>query len=84
MVRIMYSEYTAYPENIREVYNKFVQEMRTTLAAFFEGLQKRGVLRKSISPNMTARMFSGYFYPIPIEEIMQSSGKKRPPWKTHP
>jgi len=79
MVKIMYSEYTAYPENIREVYNKFVQEMRTTLAAFFEGLQERGVLRKNISPGMTARMFLwvllSYFR---SEEIMQSSGMKKP------
>ena len=84
MVRIMYSEYTAYPENIREVYNKFVQEMRTTLAAFFEGLQKKGVLRKSISPNMTARMFLwillSYFR---SEEIMQSSGMKKAAMEKH-
>jgi AcrR family transcriptional regulator len=84
MVKIMYSEYTAYPENIREVYNKFVQEMRTTLASFFEGLQKRGVLRKDISPGMTARMFLwillSYFR---SEEIMQSSGMKKAAMEKH-
>lgn len=78
MVRIMYSEYTTYPENIREVYNKFVLEMRTTLAAYFEGLQKRGVLRKNISPAMTARMFLWILFSyFRSEEIMQSSGMKK-------
>lgn len=78
MVRIMYSEYTTYPENIREVYNKFVLEMRTTLAAYFEGLQKRGVLRKNISPAMTARMFLWIIFSyFRSEEIMQSSGMKK-------
>jgi hypothetical protein len=84
MVKIMYSEYTSYPENIREVYNKFVQEMRTTVASFFEGLQKRGVLRKNISPAMTARMFLwillSYFR---SEEIMQSSGMKKAAMEKH-
>jgi len=78
MVKIMYSEYTTYPENIREVYNKFVLEMRTTLAAFFAGLQKRGVLRKNISPAMTARMFLWILFSyFRSEEIMQSSGMKK-------
>ncbi len=78
MVRIMYSEYATYPENIREVYNKFVLEMRTTLAAYFEGLQKRGVLRKNISPAMTARMFLWIIFSyFRSEEIMQSSGMKK-------
>jgi AcrR family transcriptional regulator len=78
MVKILYSEYTTYPENIRAVYNKFVQEMRTTLAAYFEGLQKRGVLRKNISPAMTARMFLWILFSyFRSEEIMQSTGMKK-------
>ena len=78
MVRIMYSEYTTYPENIREVYNKFVQEMRSTLAAYFESLQKKGVLRKNISPNTTARIFLWILFSyFRSEEIMQSAGMKK-------
>jgi len=84
MVKIMYSEYTTYPENIREVYNKFVLEMRTTLAAYFEGLQKRGVLRKNISPAMTARMFLWILFSyFRSEEIMQSSGMKKAAMEKH-
>jgi AcrR family transcriptional regulator len=78
MVKIMYSEYTTYPENIREVYNKFILEMRTTLAAYFEGLQKQGVLRKNISPAMTAKMFLWILFSyFRSEEIMQSAGMKK-------
>jgi AcrR family transcriptional regulator len=78
MVKIMYSEYTTYPENIREVYNKFILEMRTTLAAYFEGLQKQGMLRKNISPAMTAKMFLWILFSyFRSEEIMQSTGMKK-------
>ena len=84
MVKIMYSEYTTYPENIREVYNKFVLEMRTTLATYFEGLQKRGILRKNISPATTARMFLWILFSyFRSEEIMQSSGMKKASMEKH-
>ncbi|OGW35089.1 MAG: hypothetical protein A2X58_09765 [Nitrospirae bacterium GWC2_56_14] len=78
MVKIMYSEYTTYPENIREVYNKFILEMRTTMAAYFEGLQRQGMLRKNISPAMTAKMFLWVLFSyFRSEEIMQSTGMKK-------
>jgi AcrR family transcriptional regulator len=78
MVKIMYSEYTTYPENIREVYNKFILEMRTTMAAYFEGLQQQGMLRKNISPAMTAKMFLWILFSyFRSEEIMQSTGMKK-------
>ena len=78
MVKIMYSEYTTYPENIREVYNKFILEMRTTLAAYFEDLQQKGMLRKNISPAMTAKMFLWILFSyFRSEEIMQSTGMKK-------
>lgn len=78
MVKIMYSEYTTYPENIREVYNKFILEMRTTMAAYFEGLQRQGMLRKNISPAMTAKMFLWILFSyFRSEEIMQSTGMKK-------
>ena len=84
MVRIMYSEYTTYPENIREVYNKFVQEMRSTLAAYFESLQKKGVLRRNISPNTTARIFLWILFSyFRSEEIMQSTGMKKSAMEKH-
>lgn len=78
MVKIMYSEVTTYPEKIKVVYTKFVDEMRTTLANYFKDLQDRGILRRSISPDTAARMFMwillSYFR---AEEIMQSTGMKK-------
>jgi AcrR family transcriptional regulator len=78
MVKIMYSEVTSYPVKIREVYNKFIDEMRMTLARYFESLQARGVLRKNMSPEMAARVFLwilvSYFR---SEEIMRPAGMKK-------
>jgi len=78
MVRIMYSEVTSYPVKIREVYNKFIDEMRTTLALYFESQQNHDIIRKDMSPDMAARVFlwilSSYFR---SEEIMRSAGMKK-------
>jgi AcrR family transcriptional regulator len=77
MVKIMYSEVTIYPEKIRIVYNRFIDEIRTTLAGFFESMQKKGVL-KQLSPEMAARVFLwilvSYFR---SEEIMRPGGMKK-------
>ncbi len=78
MVKIMYSEITSYPEKIKEVYNKYIDEMRRTLARYFESQQNSGVLRKNMSPEMAARVFLwilvSYFR---SEEIMRSAGIKK-------
>ena len=78
MVRIMYSEVTSYPVRIREVYNKFIDEMRTTLALYFESQQNLDIFRKDMSPDMAARVFLwilvSYFR---SEEIMRSAGMKK-------
>ena len=78
MIRILYSEMTIYPEKIRSVYNKFIDEMRATLAAYFESLQKRGLLRKKISPEMAARVFLWILFSyFRSEEIMRPAGMKK-------
>lgn len=78
MVKIMYSEITSYPEKIKEVYNKYIDEMRRTLARYFESQQNSGVLRKNMSPEMAARVFLwilvSYFR---SEEIMRSAGIRK-------
>jgi hypothetical protein len=78
MVKIMYSEVTSYPVKIREVYNKFIDDMRITLARYFESQRDRGVFKKNISPEMAARVFLwilvSYFR---SEEIMRSAGMKK-------
>ena len=73
MIRIMYSEVTIYPEKIRMVYNKYIDELRSTLAGYFKNLQDSGSLRKNVSPEIAARIFLwillSYFR---SEEIMRS------------
>jgi AcrR family transcriptional regulator len=77
MIKIMFSEVTIYPDKIRGVYNGFVDEMRGTLAGFFDVQQRRGVL-KDTSPEMAARVFLwiliSYFR---SEEIMRPGGMKK-------
>jgi AcrR family transcriptional regulator len=78
MVKIMYSEVTSYPVKIREVYNKFIDEMRTTLALYFESQQSRALVRKNMSPDMAARVFLWILFSyFRSEEIMRSSGMKK-------
>lgn len=78
MVKIMYSEVTSYPVKIREVYNKFIDEMRTTLALYFESQQNRAIIRKDMSPDMAARVFLWILFSyFRSEEIMRSAGMKK-------
>ncbi len=72
MIRILYSEVTTYPEKIRTVYNNFIDEMRATLAGYFEVLQDRGILKKKIAPEMAARVFLWILFSyFRSEEIMR-------------
>jgi hypothetical protein len=72
MIKILYSEVTTYPEKIRTVYNNFIDEMRATLAGYFEVLQNRGILNKTISPEIAARVFLWILFSyFRSEEIMR-------------
>jgi AcrR family transcriptional regulator len=77
MIKIMYSEVNLYPEKIRQVYNKFITEIRLTLASYFASQQKKGVLRK-VSPEVAARMFLGMLFSyFRTEEIMKGTDLTR-------
>jgi len=77
MVKIMYSEVTIYPEKIKKVYNKFIDDLRLTLAFYFTGLQRKGLLR-NISPEMAAQVFLGMLFSyFRSEEIMRDGGMKK-------
>ncbi len=74
MVKIMYSELTSYPDKIKKLYNKFIDDMRATLASYFGTLQKKGVLRR-VSPDMAARVFLGMLFSyFRSEEILREGG----------
>jgi len=77
MVKIMYSEVTIYPEKIKKLYNKFIEDLRLTLASYFRGLQKKGLLR-TVSPEMAAQLFLGMLFSyFRSEEIMREGGMKK-------
>jgi AcrR family transcriptional regulator len=77
MVKIMYSEGTIYPEKIKKLYNRFADDLRLTLASYFRGLQKKGLLR-TVSPEMAAQMFLGMLFSyFRTEEIMREGGMKK-------
>ncbi len=78
MIKIMYSEVTIYPDKIRSVYNRFIDEMRATLAAYFETLQSKAFLRKDMSPDAAARVFLWILFSyFRSEEIMRPGGMKK-------
>jgi AcrR family transcriptional regulator len=73
MIKIMYSEVNLYPEKIRQIYNKFITEIRMTLASYFASQQKKGVLRK-VSPEVAARTFLGMLFSyFRTEEMMKGT-----------
>jgi len=77
LVKIMYSEVTTYPEKIKKLYNKFADDLRSTLASYFRGLQKKGLLR-TVSPELAAQLFLGMLFSyFRSEEIMREGGMKK-------
>lgn len=76
MIQIMHSEVTIYPEKIRAIYNRFIDDLRATLAGFFETMCQKGFHKTS--PEMSARVFlwilMSYFR---SEEIMRPGGMKK-------
>jgi AcrR family transcriptional regulator len=77
MVMIMYSEVTTYPEKMKNLYNKFIEDLRQTLASYFKGLQKKGIFR-NVSPEMAAQLFLGMLFSyFRTEEIMREGGMKK-------
>lgn len=61
LIKIMHSEMPLYPAKTRQIYHSFVDEMFMTLAAYFRGLQDRGLLRRFV-PETAARAFLGMFF----------------------
>ncbi len=71
LVMIMFSEMNIYPEKIRMVHKRFIDEMIMTLATYFRRLQKRGLLRK-FSHTTGARAFLGMVFSyFQTEEIVK-------------
>ena len=61
LIRIMFSEIPLYPAKAKEIHHSLLDEMTKTLASYFRGLQKNGVLRR-FDPEAGARAFMGMFF----------------------
>jgi len=61
LIRIMHAEAHRYPEKVKEIYHRFIDEIFKTLASYFKGLQERGAIR-DFDPEIAARAFLGMFY----------------------
>ncbi|HEC98257.1 MAG TPA: TetR/AcrR family transcriptional regulator [Nitrospirae bacterium] len=71
LVRIMLSEMNIYPEKIRMVHEKFIDDLIQTLADYFGTLQPRGKLGRS-SHKTVARAFLGMVFSyFQAEEIVK-------------
>ena len=70
MIKIMHSEMQRYPEKVRTIFYTFIDEMVSTIAAYFKGLQDKGVLRE-FDTEFGARAFLGMFFAyFNAEEIL--------------
>jgi len=83
MIKIMHSEITIYPDQIRRIYTSFIEEIRATLATYFVSVQKKGMLKK-VSPNTAARTFLGMLFSyFRSEEIIRENGMTKKKMDRH-
>jgi AcrR family transcriptional regulator len=61
LVRILHSEVHLYPEKVREIHRRFMQEVYDTITRYFRGLQRKGALGE-FDPYLGARAFLGMFF----------------------
>lgn len=61
MVKIMHSEVNNYPDKIRAVYSRFINEVISTLAGYFSYMQRDGKIR-SFPPERGAMVFLGMLF----------------------
>ncbi|TAN40089.1 MAG: TetR/AcrR family transcriptional regulator [Nitrospirae bacterium] len=61
MVKIMHAEMGRYPEKVQEIYHSFIDQLIKVLAAYFDGLIKKGLLRE-FDAELGARAFFGMFF----------------------
>ncbi len=70
-VRIMTCEIHVYPEKVKEVHSRFIDEMVHLLADYFRGRQNKGLLRK-FQPETVAKAFLGMIFSFfHVEEIIK-------------
>ncbi len=69
LVKIMLSEINLYPEKIRQIYTRFIEELVDTLGEFFHELQIEGLIRK-FDTKRAARLFLGMVFSFFQSEVI--------------
>jgi AcrR family transcriptional regulator len=76
LIRIMQSEMAVYPSKVKKIYHGLIGEMFSTLASYFEELQKQGKLR-TFQPELAAKAFLGMFFShFHAQELLHAKGQK--------
>ena len=76
LIRIMQSEMAVYPSKVKKIYHGLIGEMFSTLASYFEELQKEGKLR-AFQPELAAKAFLGMFFShFHARELLHAKGQK--------
>lgn len=71
MVKIMLSEVNIYPDQVREVYDRFIATLLDTLSGYFDSLIKEGTVRE-VDTLFASRAFLGMIYSFFLaEEIIK-------------
>ncbi len=71
LVKIMLTEINIYPEKVKEVYKRFVDEMIKTLGGYFRKLQNKGIVR-AFNAEFGSRAFLGMVFSyFQAEEIVK-------------
>ncbi len=76
LVMIMLSEVNLYPEKVRTIHHRFIDEILSTLSSYLRDLQERGLLR-DFDPSLGARAFLGMVFSyFKAEEIVKGRDLK--------
>ncbi|MGB9716035.1 MAG: TetR/AcrR family transcriptional regulator [Thermodesulfovibrionales bacterium] len=67
LIKIMFSEINLYPDKVKDIYSKFIDEIIKTLAEYFDYLQKKDLIRRFPSVE-GARAFLGMFFSYFLSE----------------
>lgn len=84
LICIMHTEIFQYPQEIRAIYSKMIQEVYLVFASYLEELKKKGILRKDLDSNYASLAYFGMLFNLFIKkELLQKRINLRQALKTY-
>lgn len=84
LICIMHTEIFQYPQEIRAIYSKMIQEVYLVFASYLEELKKKGILRKDLDTNYASLAYFGMLFNLFIKkELLQKRINLRQALKTY-